>query len=312
MYDDDRVTTLKFTKTQKKHTMEKRNYMKTAPILFYVSPSIETHIKNAKTIDLMEGGKEHAQVVTTIQTNSDINPCDGDGKAITTPPADTTPTTENTKKKKKEKVKKTHEGNTALRKGKKRAGDVPVQTDSEGAKEMVGIYVDGEDTNISNRWLELYKERDGPDRPVFLPEIKKAKLRAMFPIIYCINNKDITDDNNWAPCILIKVRKDQYEVLDVNGDLKVDEDIEWEGDDGLSTTWTMYHKYPSTTFVDSFRTRLEMAAENDKKDDEEDKIRESGKVGSSSGEESLGSSDSLSTTDSSSDSSSTTNSSDSS
>ena len=55
--------------------------------------------------------------------------------------------------------------------------------------------------------------------------------------------------------------KDQYEVLDVNGDLKVDEDIEWEGDDGLSCTWTMYHKYPSITFVDSFCTRLEMAAE---------------------------------------------------
>ena len=32
-------------------------------------------------------------------------------------------------------------------------------------------------------------------------------------------------------------------------------------------------------FVDSFRTRLEMAAENDKKDDEEDEKQESGKVG---------------------------------
>jgi hypothetical protein len=115
--------------------------------------------------------------------------------------------------------------------------------------------------NISNRWLELYFERDGPDRPVSLLEIQKATLRAMFPIIYNTNNKDITDDDNWAPCILIKVRKDQYEVLDVNGDLKVDEDIEWEGDDGLSTTWSMYHKYPSTTFVDSFCTRLQIVAE---------------------------------------------------
>ena len=83
----------------------------------------------------------------------------------------------------------------------------------------------------------------------------------MFLIIYNINNKDITDDDNWAPCILIKVRKDQYDVLDVNGDLKVDKDIEWEGDDGLSSTWTMYHKYPSTTFIDSFCTRPEIAAE---------------------------------------------------
>jgi hypothetical protein len=133
----------------------------------------------------------------------------------------------------------------------------PTTTTNESARRSKTC----EGTNVSNRWLELYKERDGPDRPVSLPEIQQAKLRTMFPIIYCINNKDITDDDNWAPCILIKVRKDQYEVLDVNGDLKVDEDVEWEGDDGLSTTWTMYHKYPSTTFVDSFRTRLEKAAE---------------------------------------------------
>jgi hypothetical protein len=126
---------------------------------------------------------------------------------------------------------------------------------------IVGQSKSSEGTIISNRWLELYEERDGPDQPVTLPEIQKAKLRAMFPIVYNTNNKDITDDDNWAPCILIKVRKEQYEVLDINGDLKVDEDIEWEGDDGLSSTWSMYHKYPSTKFVDSYRTRLEIAAE---------------------------------------------------
>jgi hypothetical protein len=32
--------------------------MKTATILIYVNPSIETRIKKSKTIDLMEGGKE--------------------------------------------------------------------------------------------------------------------------------------------------------------------------------------------------------------------------------------------------------------
>jgi len=82
--------------------------MKTATILFYVSPSIETRIKNAKTIDLMEGGKEQAQNVP----NSEINPCDGDGK----------------------------EGHAD---GSSR--DVPIQTDSEGAKKMVDICVDGEE-----------------------------------------------------------------------------------------------------------------------------------------------------------------------
>jgi hypothetical protein len=55
LYDDDRVSSSRFTN---KNTMVKKTYMKTATILFYVSPSIETRIKNAKTIDLMEGGKE--------------------------------------------------------------------------------------------------------------------------------------------------------------------------------------------------------------------------------------------------------------
>ena len=312
-YDDDRVSTSNFTKTHRKHTMVKKEYMKTATILFYVSPSIETRIKKATTIDLMEGNKEPAQVATAIQTNSVVNLCDEEDKATTTRPANTTPTKDitkkkkNTKKKKKTKkkrkkknVKKTHEGNTALRKGKKKA-------DSEGAKETVGIDVDGK---ITNRWLELYEKHD---RPVSIQDIQKANDRSMFPIIYCTNNKDINDDGNWAPGILSKVSKSQFEVLDVNGDTKVEKDIEWEGDEGLFSTWTMYHKYPSTTFVDSFRARLGMAAENDAKDDDEDEKRESGKVDSSSGKESTGSSDSSSTSDSSSDSSSsTTNSSDSS
>ena len=89
MYNDDRVYSSKFTNMQKKHAVVLKCYMKTATILFYVSPSIETRIKNAKTIDLMEGGKDQAQVVP-VQTDSEMNPCynnvkdsvdiDGDGK----------------------------------------------------------------------------------------------------------------------------------------------------------------------------------------------------------------------------------------
>jgi len=59
-----------------RNTMVKKSYVKTATILFYVSPSIDTRIKNAQTIDLMEGGKEQAQNVP----NSEINRCDKDGK----------------------------------------------------------------------------------------------------------------------------------------------------------------------------------------------------------------------------------------
>jgi len=106
MYDDERVSLSKFTK---RNTMVKKSYMKTAAILFYVSPSIiETRIKNANTIDLMEGGKEQAQNVP----NSEINCCDEDGK----------------------------EGHAD---GSSR--DVPIQTDSEGAKQMVDMCEDGEE-----------------------------------------------------------------------------------------------------------------------------------------------------------------------
>ena len=53
--------------------------MKTATILFNVSPSIETHIKNAKTIDLMEVEKGQKQLVPSngVKDSRDI---DTDGK----------------------------------------------------------------------------------------------------------------------------------------------------------------------------------------------------------------------------------------
>jgi hypothetical protein len=58
MYDDDIVSSVNFTKTHKNQTVAQKRFMKTATILFYVKPSIETRIKKSKTIDLMEGGKE--------------------------------------------------------------------------------------------------------------------------------------------------------------------------------------------------------------------------------------------------------------
>ncbi len=86
MCDDDRVSSVNFTKTHKNQTVVQKRFMKTATILFYVNPSIETRIKKSKTIDLMEGG--HA---------------DGSSR------------------------------------------DVPIQSDSEGAKKNIDICEDGEE-----------------------------------------------------------------------------------------------------------------------------------------------------------------------
>jgi hypothetical protein len=63
MYDDDRVTPAKFTNMQKKHAVVLKTHVKTATILFYVSPSVETRIRNVKTIDLMEVEKEKEKFV---------------------------------------------------------------------------------------------------------------------------------------------------------------------------------------------------------------------------------------------------------
>jgi hypothetical protein len=63
----------------------------------------------------------------------------------------------------------------------------------------------------STRWLEMM---DNCDNRLELEVIAHARVNSVFPIIYCTNNKDINDIANWASCILRKVRKEQYEVLD--------------------------------------------------------------------------------------------------
>jgi hypothetical protein len=110
-------------------------------------------------------------------------------------------------------------------------------------------------------WFDLI---DQQQHPVQLQHMSSAKLNSVFPIIYCFNNKDISDDSNWAPCILRKIRKEQYEVLDMYDDtLKVQIDLDWGGDDGLSSLWGMYYKYPSETFVKSVRIENEIANDDE-------------------------------------------------
>jgi hypothetical protein len=46
-----------------------------------------------------------------------------------------------------------------------------------------------------------------------MEELMQNLIGTVFPIIQCINNKDVTNPDNWEPCILKKERKDTYEVL---------------------------------------------------------------------------------------------------
>jgi hypothetical protein len=99
-------------------------------------------------------------------------------------------------------------------------------------------------------WLELIDEHDNP---VELEEMLHARVDSVFLIIYCTNNKDIFHDSNWAPCILRKVHKEQYEVLNWHKMDKFDKDLDYGGNDGLLAWWSMYYKYPTMKFMNLVR-----------------------------------------------------------
>ncbi len=93
-----------------------------------------------------------------------------------------------------------------------------------------------DDIPIYIRWLELIDQQDDP---VEHDKMLHSRVNSVFPIIYCVNSKDLSNDSNWAPCILRKIQKEQYEVLDIHERDKADKDLDWGGDEGLSALWTM-------------------------------------------------------------------------
>jgi hypothetical protein len=117
-------------------------------------------------------------------------------------------------------------------------------------------------------WMQLIAERD-PQIPVDLSELKSARIRSVFPIVRCINNKDINDVANWEPCILVKVRTETWEVLNVHQTDKVEDDLDLEGDDGLNNTWGLYYKNVShgDEYVTSFVSNTEMRQFDTEKQD---------------------------------------------
>jgi hypothetical protein len=126
---------------------------------------------------------------------------------------------------------------------------LPIDLTSPSGGKSAGDY-----TQPYIRWLELIDEHDNL---VELEEMLHARVSSVFPIIYCTNNKDIFDDSNWAPCILRKVRKEGYEVLDWHEMDKVDKDLDWGGADDLLALWSMYYKYSTMKFVNLFHIELQ-------------------------------------------------------
>ena len=98
-------------------------------------------------------------------------------------------------------------------------------------------------------------------KPVTLTELKKEQIGSVFSIVCCINNKNITSPENWESCILKKVQKDTWEVLNVHQNEKVEDDLDFKGDDGLKNTWGLYYKN-----VGAANEYVTLLVENTKKD----------------------------------------------
>ena len=73
-----------------------------------------------------------------------------------------------------------------------------------------------------NRWLELIDKRRAENKPSLeLSEVSRARVNTLFPIVYCTDHHNQVDnDHYWHPCILKKVGRELYEVLDANEDIK--------------------------------------------------------------------------------------------
>ncbi len=91
-----------------------------------------------------------------------------------------------------------------------------------------------------------------------LSEIACARVDTPFPIVYCTDpDKEFNNDKDWEPCVLKKIGQELYEVLDANEDaFFFKEEVEYDGDDGLTSLWGSAFKYPSLAFVSTYQKKV--------------------------------------------------------
>jgi hypothetical protein len=105
----------------------------------------------------------------------------------------------------------------------------------------------------------LIDERKAKNKaPLQLSEVACASVDTPFPIIYCTNlDKEFNNDKDWEPCVLKKIGRELYEVLDANEDpFFLKKEVEYHGDDGLSSSWGSAFKYPSLAFVSTYQKKV--------------------------------------------------------
>jgi hypothetical protein len=81
----------------------------------------------------------------------------------------------------------------------------------------------------------------------------QMKLKDKVPIAYCVNASNISEMESFVPAILIRVQKKLWEVMDENDD-QMEEQLEWDGDNGIANMVGLYIKHPDKSFCDYFQS----------------------------------------------------------
>ncbi len=84
------------------------------------------------------------------------------------------------------------------------------------------------------------------------------RLKEKVPIAYCMNIKNITKIQSLVLVILACVTKKQWELMDENdeNDENVEEQLEWDGDNGIANMVGMYIKHPNKDFCEYYQSLL--------------------------------------------------------
>ena len=99
-------------------------------------------------------------------------------------------------------------------------------------------------SSSGSRWLELVNER--APRPPTNEDMVKACIGDEFACVTNLDQKSMMDKSQWRRCVLRKVKKDLWEVLDESATelLKEVPDIVGE-DEGVSKEWGLWYVFPS-------------------------------------------------------------------
>ena len=101
--------------------------------------------------------------------------------------------------------------------------------------------------------------------------LQRMKLQDKVPIAYCMNASNISEMESFIPAILVCVGKKLWEVMDENDD-QMEEQLEWDGDNGVANMVGMYIKHPDQSFCDYFQSLKGNTPEQGKKNAEEDEV----------------------------------------